>query len=104
MYAEALAFSLRKHRPGAEVSVIGPSGDLGEEARRLRPHLIVANRVPPGARAARFWVEVDEPVGGAGAKALGARISADGYSRSVADVRTGDVLAALDRAEELLPP
>src|ERR671917_1256593 len=104
MYAEALAFSLDKHRPGAEVSVIGPSEDLDGEARRLRPHLIVANRVPAEARAACFWVEVDEPVGGAGAKALGARISADGYSRSVADVRTGDVLAALDRAEELLPP
>ena len=104
MYAEALAFSLRKHRPGAEVSVIGPSEDLDGEARRLRPHLIVANRVPPGAGAACFWVEVDWPVGGAGAKALGARISADGYSGSVANVSTGDVLAALDRAEQLLMP
>ena len=104
MYAEALAFSLRKHRPGAEVSVIGPSEDLDGEARRLRPHLIVANRVPAEARAACFWVEVDEPSGGAGAKALGARISADGHSGSVANVGTGDVLAALDRAEELLPP
>ena len=48
MYAEALAFSLRKHRPGAEVSVIGPSDDLEAEVLRPRPHLIVANRVPPG--------------------------------------------------------
>ena len=104
MYAEALAFSVRKHRPGAEVFVIGPSDDL-EAALRLRPHLMVANRVPAGAKEGGcFWVEVDEPVGGAGAKALGARISADGYSGSVADVRTGDVLAALDRAEELLLP
>ena len=105
MYAEALAFSLRKHRPGAEVSVIGPSDDLGEEARRLRPHLIVANRVPAGAKEGGcFWVEVDEPVGGAGAKALGAEISANGHSGSVANVSTGDVLAALDRAEQLLLP
>jgi hypothetical protein len=104
MYAEALAFSLRKHRLGAEVFVFGPSVDLGEEARRLRPHLIVANRVSAEARAACFWVEVDEPVGGAGAKALGARISADGHSGSVANVGTGDVLAALDRAEQLLMP
>ena len=64
MYAEALAFSLRKHRPGAEVSVLGPSEDLEAEARRLRPHLIVANRVPPGARDACFWVEVDGARGG----------------------------------------
>jgi hypothetical protein len=86
------------------VSVLGASEDLEEEAGRGRPHLIVANQVPPGARATCFWVEVDEPVGGAGAKALGARISADGYARSVAEVRTGDALAALDRAEELLLP
>ena len=105
MYAEALAFSLSRHRPGAEVSVLGPSDDLEAAALRLRPHLIVANRVPAAAKeGACFWVEVDGPVGGAGAKALGAEISADGYSRSVADVRTGDVLAALDRAEELLLP
>ena len=104
MYAEALAFSLGKHRPGAEVSVLGPSDDLEGEARRLRPHLIVANRVPAGARATCFWVEVEEPVGGGGAKALGARIRADGYSRNVANVSTGDVLATLDRAEEQLLP
>ena len=105
MYAEALAFSLRKHRPGAEVSVIGPSEDLDGKARRLRPRLIVANRVPPEAKEGScFWVEVEEPVGGGGAKALGARISADGYSRNVADVGTGDVLAVLDRVEELLLP
>ena len=104
MYAEALAFSVRKHRPGAEVSVIDPSEDLDGEARRLRPHLIVANRVPAEAGAACFWVEIAEPAGGAGAKALGARISADAHSGSVANVGTGDVLAALDRAEQLLMP
>jgi hypothetical protein len=103
MYAEALAFSLRKQRPRAEVSLIGPSEDLEAEARRSRPHLIVANRVPPAARAgACFWVEVAEPVGGEGARALGAEISADGRSGSVADLSTGDVLEALDRAEEEL--
>jgi hypothetical protein len=102
MYAEALAFSVRKHRPRAEVSLLDPLGDLEAETQRLRPHLIVANRVPPGAKAGCFWVEVAEPVGGEGAKALGAEISADGYSRTVADVRTEHVLAALDRAEDEL--
>ena len=33
---------------------------------------------------------------------MAAEISADGYSRSVADVRIEHVLAALDRAEEQL--
>ncbi|CAA9489470.1 MAG: hypothetical protein AVDCRST_MAG05-1793 [uncultured Rubrobacteraceae bacterium] len=102
MYAEALAFSVRKHRPHAEVTLLGPSEDLAAEAGRARPHLIVANLVPREARSGCFWVEVAEPIGGGGAKALGAQISADGYSRSVADVRTEHVLGALDRAEEEL--
>ena len=103
MYAEALAFSVRKRRPRAEVSLLDPSsGDLEAEARRARPHLIVANRVPREARAGAFWVEVARPVGGEGARALGAEISADGFSRSVADVSNEHVLEALDRAEEQL--
>lgn len=101
MYAETLAFSLGKHRPRAEVSLLGPLEDLAAEARRLGPHLIVANRVPPEVRAgASFWVEVAEPLGGGGTGRLGARISANGYSRVVDDVDTGHMLAALDQAEE----
>ena len=102
MYAEGLASSLRAHRPRAEVTVLGPSEDVEGGALRVRPHLIVAHRVPPGARGACFWVEVAELLGGGGAEPLGAEISADGYSSSVAEVRTEHVLAALDRAEEEL--
>ncbi len=102
MYAEGLAASLGTHRPRAEVSLLDPLEGVGAAVRRARPHLIVANRVPPEAKAGCFWVEVAELVGGEGAKALGAEISADGYSRSVANVRTEHVLAALDRAEEEL--
>jgi hypothetical protein len=81
IYAEALAFSVSKHRPRAEVSLLDPSEDIEAEVRHARPHLIVANRVPPAARAGTcFWVEVAEPTGGEGAKALEAKISADGYS------------------------
>ncbi len=88
MYAETLAFSLGKHRPRADVSLLGPSEDLEAEARRARPHLIAANRVPRAARVGAFSVEVARPVGGERTEALGAEISADGYSRRVADVRT----------------
>ncbi len=105
IYAEGLAFSLGEHRPRAEVSLLGPSEDVEAAARRVRPHLIVANRVPPEAReGVRFWVEVARHVESDEAKPLVATISADGYSRSVADLRTGHVLATLDRAEELLLP
>jgi len=104
MYAEALAFPLRERRPGAEVFLLEDPADLEREVRRLRPHLVVANRVPRAAMGDAFWVRVAEPVGSAGAGGLGAEIGADGPPRSVADVRVGDVIAALDRAEALLLP
>ena len=104
MYADVLAFSIAQHRPHAEVSLLDPSEGLEDAAFRLRPHLVVANRAPWVAGERAFWVEVAEPRAGEGSKRVGARISADGYSRSVGDVRTEHVLAALDRAEEELPP
>ena len=99
MYGEVVAFSLRKERPRAEVAFLAPSEDLAAEAERTRPHLVVANRVPPAAKSSSFWVEVSASCG---PTRLGAEISTDGYSRSVGDVRIADVLAALDRAEEEL--
>ena len=102
MYAEVLAFSIGRHRPRAEVSLLGPSEDLEDALQRLRPHLVVANSVPQAARgeeASFFWVEMAEARAGDGAKRLGARIVADRYSRSVEDVSIAHVLAALDRAE-----
>jgi hypothetical protein len=105
LYGEVLAFSLRKQRPRAEVTLLAPSGEhlLAAELERVceqaRPHLVVANRVPPAAKARSFWVEVAVS---RGPKPLGAQIGAHGYSRSVGDARIADVLAALDRAEEEL--
>src|SRR5918994_2503561 len=99
MYGQALAFSLRKERPRAEVSLLSSSEDLAAELGRARPHLVVANRVPAAAKARSFWVEVDAL---RGLTSLDAEITADGYSGSVADVRLEHVLAALDRAKELL--
>lgn len=102
MYAEVLAFSIGQHRPHAEVSILGPSEGLEDAVLSVRPHLVVANRVPRTVRERAFWVKLDEPRAGEGLKRLGAQISADGYSRSVEDVRTAHVLAALDRAEKEL--
>jgi hypothetical protein len=107
MYAEVLAFSIGRHRPHAEVSLLRPSEEIEDALQRLRPHLVVANSsVPQAAKEAPsfFWVEMDQARGGDGAKRLGARIEADGYSKDVADVSTAHVLAALDRAEmEFVP-
>ena len=108
MYAEVLAFSIGRHRPHAEVSLLRPSEEIEDAVQRLRPHLVVANSssVPQAAKedASFFWVEMDHARGDDGAKRLGARIEADGYSKDVADVSTAHVLAALDRAEmEFVP-
>lgn len=102
LHTAGLASLLGEHRPLTEVSLLGPSEDVEAGVLRVRPHLIVANRVPPAARGGAFWVEVAQLVGGEGPKAQGAEISADRYSKTVADVRTEHVLAALDRAEEEL--
>jgi hypothetical protein len=102
MYAEVLAFSIGKHRPHAEVSVLDPSEGLEDAPLRVRPHLVVANRAPRTVGEETFWVVLDGPRAGEGIGRLGAEISADGYSRSVNDVTTAHVLAALDRAEERL--
>jgi hypothetical protein len=108
MYAEVLAFSVGRERPTAEVSILDPSSEgLEEAALRLLPHLVVANRGPKTAGEGWphffFWVEVDEVHAGDGTeKRLGARISADGHSQSVEEVRIEHVLLALDRAEEEL--
>ena len=102
MYAEVLAFNIAQHRPDAEVKVLGPSEQLEDAVLGLRPHLVVANRVPRTPRGETFWVVLDEPRADDGLKRLGAQISANGYSRSVQDVRTEHVLAALERAEKEL--
>ena len=102
MYAEVLAFSIGQHRPHAEVSLLSPSEEIEDAVHRLRPHLVVANSsVPQEAKedASFFWVEMDQARGDDGAKRLGARIEADGYSKDVADVSTAHVVEALDRAE-----
>ena len=102
MYAEVLAFSIGQHRPHAEVSVLGSSEGLEDALLGVRPHLVVANLVRGTASGEIFWVKLDEPRAGEGIELLGAEISADGYSRSVSNVTTAHVLAALDRAEKEL--
>ena len=72
MYAEVLAFLLGRHRPDAEVSLLGPSAELEDAALRLRPHLVVANRVPKAVREGPyFWVEQDEALGARGPSTSG---------------------------------
>ena len=99
MYAEALAASVRLRRPGARVTILDPSRDLVAGVGQLRPHLVVANRVPPEVRGSvASWVEAAVPAWRVGPKGLAAEIGAGGSSWGVENLSTGDVLAALDRA------
>ena len=95
MYGEVLAFHIRQERPLSEVTRAS-SQTLNAEAQRTRPHLIIANEVPPELKeeGGFFWVEVhmeDELV---------ASVSANGYSTTIQDVSLQELLAAVDKAEE----
>ena len=98
MYREVLALHFRQERPLSKVVLASPQ-TLQAEAERTRPHLIVANEVPPELKeeiGVFFWVELSTDDG------LVASISADGYSTTIQDVSLQDLLAAVDKAEEEL--
>jgi hypothetical protein len=97
MYREVLALHFRQERPRADVVLASPQ-TLQAEAERTRPHLIVANEVPPELKeeegSSFFWVELRV------SDVLVATISADGYSDTVRDVSLQDLIAVVDKAEE----
>jgi hypothetical protein len=87
MYREVLALHFRQERPLSELTLASPQ-TLKAEAERTRPHLIVADEIPPELKeeGSSFWVELRV------SDVLVATISADGYSDTVRDVS----LAGLD--------
>ena len=99
MYREVLAFHFRQERPLSEVT-LASAQTLWAQAQRTRPHLIIANEVPPELNEEEigvfFWVELSTDDG------LVASISANGYSTTIQDVSLQDMLAAVDKAEEEL--
>ena len=97
MYREVLALHFRQERPRADVVLASPQ-TLQAEAERTRPHLILANEVPPELKeeGSSFWVELRV------SDVLVATISASGYSDTVRDVSLHDLIAVVDKAEEEL--
>ena len=97
MYRQVLAFHFRQERPLSKVVLASPQ-TLQAEAERTRPHLILANEVPPELKeeGSSFWVELRA------SDVLVATISADGYSDTVRDVSLEDLIAVVDKAEEEL--
>ncbi len=97
MYQEVLAFRPRQERPRSEI-ILGSPETLRDEAERTKPHLIVANEVPPELKEldSLFRVELNTSAG------LDANISANGCSTTIHDVSLEDLLGVVDRAKEVL--
>ena len=97
MYQQVLAFHISQQRPKSVVA-LAAAQTLRAEAKRTRPHLIIASEVPPELRENGFffWVELRTDDG------LVADISADGYSTTIHDASLEDLVAVVDKAEEEL--
>jgi hypothetical protein len=95
MYREVLAFHICEQRPQSVVVLASPQ-TLEADAERIRPHLTIANEVPPTLKEMGFWVEVHTDDG------LDAHISADGYSTTLHDFSLEELVGVVDKAEEEL--
>ena len=100
MYQEVLASCFRQQRPHSEVVLASPE-TLQDEARRTRPHLIVANEVPPLLKEKKgvFWVEINID------ERLGAEIRVDTtntITTTIDNLCIEDLLAVVDKTEEEL--
>ena len=95
MYREVLAFHICQQRPQSEVT-LASAQTLEATAERIRPHLIIANEVPPMLKEMGFWVEARTADG------LDAYISANGFSATHHDVSLEELVAVVDKAEEEL--
>ena len=94
-YREAFAFAFRTLRPHVEAIVVEPEA-LEREALRLRPDLVVCDRVTPAVAAiTRSCMElrVEDEVQEA---------ASDGRAPGVHDVSLDDLLAFIDRNEEAI--
>jgi hypothetical protein len=94
MYREAIALSLREHRPGYEVRIAAP-GDAEEEVRAFAPRLLVHNDtdgMDPGVLTnVPCWIEVLY------SDSMDARISVDGRIEESQDISTEELLRVADK-------
>lgn len=97
MYREAVAISLRLHRPDAEVT-LGPPASFYGRVERFGPHLVVLDHddvlLSDGlpATLSRFEIRLGATMDG--------RIGANGRVVEVEDASTEDLLALVDEVEK----
>ncbi len=100
MYREALALALQNHRSDAEVMLDSvPFPDSGADG--FRPHLLVRNDTDGADMGLHSdtlcWIEILYSDG------MDARISLDGKVWEISDINMEDLLALVDRTENLIP-
>jgi hypothetical protein len=98
MYGEALAYTLRKNRPKAEVVRVEP-GELDGQLDGFDPQLVVCNEAIDEVKAlatSSSWVALSYE-----AKGITATVCLDGRRSTIEDVEVKDVLAIVDEAERL---
>ena len=95
MYREAIALSLREHRPGYEVRIAAPE-DVEEEVRAFAPRLLVRHDTdgldPRALTNVPCWIEVLY------SDSMDARISMDGRVEKSRDISTDVLLRVADEA------
>ena len=95
MYREAVAHSVRQHRPGFEVRIASPEA-VGEEVRVFEPHLLVRNDTDgidhEVLASVPSWVEVLY------SDSMDAKISVDGRVEEAKDISTEELLRVADEA------
>jgi hypothetical protein len=101
MYRAAIAVSIYRYRPDAEIMLVSPEY-LTQELRSFRPHLLVRNdtdEVTPDA-----LVGVAHQVEVLYTDDLDAKVILDGRARTVQDMSMDDLFRVIDEAEELILP
>ena len=99
MYREAIAHSLRQHRPALDLRIAAP--EVAEEyLKAFAPHLLVHNDTDGLERAALervpSWVEIGY------SDSMDAWISSEGHLNKYEDISTDILLGVVDKIAERL--
>jgi hypothetical protein len=99
MYREAIAHSLRQHRPALEVRIAAPEV-AQEDLKEFAPHLLVHSDTDGLERAAfesiPSWVEIGY------SDSMDAWISSEGHLNKYEDISTDILLGVVDEIAERL--
>ncbi len=95
-YRQAVALTLKSHRPRLDVRISPPEG-LDLEVERFEPHLVVCNETTPLVRKnVPSWVQILFKNG------LDAIVSLDGQTSEKYDISTDDLLGVVDETEKII--